>query len=451
MKTFLALFVFILSSVGHANVVGVDTQNFNPINDGLDFVTVHSSKTLRPGLLNIGFFLNYAVNSLPNYENTKTQSRTNFRDSLLSSDTNFALGLTRSWEVGLSMPVLLAQKVSSDTSTVGGEFASTGITEYRMMTKYHIAGGHRGGLAGVFTVNLNQIQNDPFTGVGSGPTYNLELVADTALAGGFALGFNAGYRLRNPGTPIANIPVQPLGNQYIASTALSYFVSSWRSKFIGEVFGSYPAQKQQFSSDRSSSTAEALLGIKVDVTRRVAFHFGGGSEIIHGTSSPDWRVYTGINWVIGPLFDKPRPAIAKVTRKQPVVKALDLMDGSDPFVGPPQPKESFVASDVLFEFDQDVIKPEFTELMGRLVKYLLQPPVFKSLVIEGHTDAIGDPVYNLDLSKRRAENVRAKLISMGLAAERIIALGFGASHPVASNGNFQGRALNRRVEFKVER
>ena len=77
--SFVRLSLLLLSLVAcmraQANVVGADTQNFNPTNDGLDFVTVHSSKTLSPGLLNLGVFVNYAVNSLPNYEDTTTDRK----------------------------------------------------------------------------------------------------------------------------------------------------------------------------------------------------------------------------------------------------------------------------------------------------------------------------------------------------------------------------------------
>ena len=55
----------LLSMPAVANVIGTDTQNFNTTTDGLDFVTVQSSKTLEPGIINFGFFLNYAVNTLP--------------------------------------------------------------------------------------------------------------------------------------------------------------------------------------------------------------------------------------------------------------------------------------------------------------------------------------------------------------------------------------------------
>jgi OOP family OmpA-OmpF porin len=143
-----------------------------------------------------------------------------------------------------------------------------------------------------------------------------------------------------------------------------------------------------------------------------------------------------------------------VAQKQPprvIVKNVEPKETTDPFAGPPQPKETFVVSDILFEFDKDELRPEFMDLLKRLVAYLNKPPVFKSLLIEGHTDYIGLPEYNLDLSQRRAGRVKSTLISMGLSEAKIRSVGYGATRPVANNGNYQGRALNRRVEFKVER
>jgi hypothetical protein len=196
----------------HANVVGADTQNFNPTNDGLDFVTVHSSETLTPGLLNLGVFLNYAVNTLPNYVDLTTQTRANFRDSLLSSDVNFALGLTPGWEAGISFPAVLNQSLNDDGNVLHGQFTQTGLTEFRVMTKLRFWGDQDKGIGSVFSVNFNAISDDPFLGSGAGPTYNAELVADTTLDK-FALGANIGYRKRNPGSPL-NVPIQPLQDQF---------------------------------------------------------------------------------------------------------------------------------------------------------------------------------------------------------------------------------------------
>jgi len=71
------------------------------------------------------------------------------------------------------------------------------------------------------------------------------------------------------------------------------------------------------------------------------------------------------------------------------------------------------------------------------------------LSIEGHTDSQGSETSNLDLSQRRAEAVRLYLVNNGVAASRMTATGYGESMPVADNNTPAGRALNRRVEFKV--
>ncbi len=443
----LALLV-IATTQARANVVGADTQNFNPTNDGLDFVTVHSSETLTPGLLNFGLFFNYAVNSLPNYEDTTTQTRTNFTDSLFSADFNFGIGLAKDWEAGFSFPVLLSQSVTSDATAYRGEFANTGLTEIRAMSKYRLLGNNESGVAAIGSVNFNQIEDNAFLGQGAGPTINLELAADRTF-GLFAVGVNAGYRIRQPGTQILGVPIEPIGNQFIASAAASYLVTSLDTKIIAEVFGNIPTESGTYISDRDASSAEFLLGAKHDLNRNIALHAGAGTEIVHGTSSPDWRVYGGLNWVIGPLFSKPREVMVRVHDQE--IRSMEDMEPEDPYVGTPQVSEAFIARDVLFDHNSDRLQPGARAVLQKLVNYLRKPPGFDTVTVEGHTDSVGSALYNLDLSQRRSDTVRTAMISMGIPAVKVRAVGFGESRPIADNGNFQGRAINRRVEFKVRR
>lgn len=446
-KLLLILCAF-LAFNAQANVVGADTQNFNPTTSGLDFVTVHSSETLRPGIINFGFFLNYAVNSLPNYEDTTTQSRTNFSDALFSADMNVGVGLMPNWDVGLSIPYLLAQSVDSESEAFRGEFAQTGLTEYRINTKYRLSGDESGGFAVIGSVNMNQIEDNPFTGVGAGPTLNVELAADTTIDK-IALGGNIGYRLRSPGDPVAGVPIEPFGDQVIASLAVSY-LTSYDTKLIGEIFGGIPVNDQMSSSDRDLSTFELLLGMKTDIRHDMALHVGGGTEILHGTSSPDWRVYAGLNWTLGPLFAEPQDVIVKVDDRP--VKSLSEINPEDPFAGIPGTQETFVARDVLFEFNSDQVEPRFKRSLQRLVDYLNSGGGFQSLTIVGHTDSVGSARYNQNLSRRRAQSVRRVLVQeMGVPARKVRAQGRGESEPIADNGNYQGRALNRRVEFNIIR
>jgi hypothetical protein len=171
-------------------------------------------------------------------------------------------------------------------TTFRGEFAQTGMTEIRLNTKYRLFGNQDSGLAAVASVNFNQIQDNPFAGENAGPTYNFELAADTTW-GRYAVGANVGYRIRNPGDPIAGVPVEPLEDQWIASTAVSYLLRGYDVKLIGELFGSFPVEQSDFATDRDLSSLEALIGMKMDLTPSLAWHAGGGTEVIHGTSSPD--------------------------------------------------------------------------------------------------------------------------------------------------------------------
>ena len=70
--------------------------------------------------------------------------------------------------------------------------------------------------------------------------------------------------------------------------------------------------------------------------------------------------------------------------------------------------------------------------------------------VEGNTDWIGTDAYNQGLSERRAESVMSHLISRGVSASRLTAVGYGESQPIASNETDEGRALNRRVELKTQ-
>jgi outer membrane protein OmpA-like peptidoglycan-associated protein len=70
--------------------------------------------------------------------------------------------------------------------------------------------------------------------------------------------------------------------------------------------------------------------------------------------------------------------------------------------------------------------------------------------IEGHTDSTGDPEANQALSTARAEVVREALGDRGVSLDRLVAVGYGQSNPIAGNGTAAGRARNRRIEFRVQ-
>lgn len=104
---------------------------------------------------------------------------------------------------------------------------------------------------------------------------------------------------------------------------------------------------------------------------------------------------------------------------------------------------------VFFETGSDVIKSRSFKLLGQIANVLDTRKDIKRIRIEGHTDDRGSDRYNMKLSDRRAASVREFLIQEGVAPSRLQSQGFGETQPIASNKRRDGRAENRRVEFKI--
>ena len=117
---------------------------------------------------------------------------------------------------------------------------------------------------------------------------------------------------------------------------------------------------------------------------------------------------------------------------------------------PPKPVTEKVtfASDVFFDFDKSVLKPEgrarLDDLVGKVKDVALEV-----IIAIGHTDWIGTDAYNQKLSVRRADAVKQYLVSKGIEPNRIYTEGKGESQPIATNKTAEGRAKNRRVEIEV--
>ena len=104
--------------------------------------------------------------------------------------------------------------------------------------------------------------------------------------------------------------------------------------------------------------------------------------------------------------------------------------------------------DVLFDFNQHMLKPEARERLAKISGIVLAYPDLKLEVI-GYTDAIGSDEYNQTLSDKRAEAVRDYLVTSGVSMNNVAARGMGKADPVADNSTAAGRQLNRRVEMIV--
>lgn len=103
--------------------------------------------------------------------------------------------------------------------------------------------------------------------------------------------------------------------------------------------------------------------------------------------------------------------------------------------------------DILFDFDDATIKPEFKPELDRAAEFIQKYKDVPQIVIEGHTDSRGAADYNAQLSEDRAEAVRQYLVdNYPIDGKRLVSRGLGEASPIADNTTEAGRAKNRRVE-----
>jgi OOP family OmpA-OmpF porin len=94
------------------------------------------------------------------------------------------------------------------------------------------------------------------------------------------------------------------------------------------------------------------------------------------------------------------------------------------------------------------VLPDSFALLNQVVQVLTDYPKMR-VTIEGHTDTVGSEASNMRLSQRRAEAVRDYLVAKGVAPDRLEAVGYGPTKPIASNKTAKGKAKNRRTEFRI--
>lgn len=109
-----------------------------------------------------------------------------------------------------------------------------------------------------------------------------------------------------------------------------------------------------------------------------------------------------------------------------------------------------LSGSVLFPTNESTLLPAAMVKLNEVADALIKGNPDSNITIEGHTDSQGQRQYNMDLSQKRAESVKAQLVSRGVAADRIKTVGVGPDRPIADNKSADGRANNRRVEIIVE-
>jgi outer membrane protein OmpA-like peptidoglycan-associated protein len=113
-----------------------------------------------------------------------------------------------------------------------------------------------------------------------------------------------------------------------------------------------------------------------------------------------------------------------------------------------EPGSNIVLNNLFFDPGKALLRPESTAELERLTRLLADNPRLR-IHLCGHTDNSQPADASQELSQRRAQAVMAYLVAHKIKPDRLMATGFGATIPVASNTTEAGRRLNQRVAFKV--
>ncbi|WGQ09592.1 OmpA family protein [Pedobacter gandavensis] len=141
-----------------------------------------------------------------------------------------------------------------------------------------------------------------------------------------------------------------------------------------------------------------------------------------------------------PPVEKPAPAPVEKPAPAPV---------EEKEAPAPEEKASFNFSNVQFEFNSDVLKTASFEILDQVVSQMKKSPDVV-LTIHGNSSTEGSAAHNMSLSVDRANAVKSYLVNAGISGTKLKIKGHGATNPVTSNATEEGRALNRRVEFKTK-
>ena len=110
--------------------------------------------------------------------------------------------------------------------------------------------------------------------------------------------------------------------------------------------------------------------------------------------------------------------------------------------------EATILKNIFYETGSAELKTDSKSELERIAIFLNANPTVK-VELSGHTDNVGDKIFNQKLSEKRAQSVYSYLIANGISADRLSFKGYGDSKPVASNDSEEGRKLNRRTEMMV--
>ena len=214
-------------------------------------------------------------------------------------------------------------------------------------------------------------------------------------------------------------------------------VSSGEDRVLNDVY--FPYGWRLPDGEETRSGAATLNNVATNAWHHVSISFNKRA----------YKVYFDENRVINiPNAEKPTYFWLNCNQHEHVffIKNIRIAKGAVPLYDRLASDGKIVTYAITFDTGKATIKPESTGEINRITKIMKDDPSI-NFEVQGHCDNTGSDKVNDPLSQKRAESIVAALVSNGIDASRLTAVGKGAHEPIADNGTDEGRAKNRRVEF----
>ena len=425
----------------------------------------------------------------------------------IQADLSFAMGFREIWEFGLVFPIVLYQKADDENIRV----ARGGVGDPRLEAKLHLIDKERWdlgvGMALSLPVGYGASSGYDYLGV-AGPTLHPKLLLSYRLWG-FKFISNLGLLVR----PVEESAVYNQRMAGTWSAGVIRDIRDFE-EYGGIQVGMENNGQMPIGFDNLAQVPWELLGVLKYRTRLdVVFVGGAGIGLTDAVGTPLFRLMGGVffdevlhvceagpedydgfedddkcidpdndhDGILDesdecpnqaedldgfkdddgcPEFDNDNDGVPDVVDKCPnLAEDKDDFEDDDgcPEEGPGAAtveitdSQLLLSSKIYFDYNKSEIKEVSHEILDKVAETLENNPDITHVSVEGHTDNEGTEAYNRKLSETRAKAVVDYLIGKSISEDRLSYEGFGFSSPKASNDTEEGRAINRRVEFRIQK
>ncbi len=265
----------------------------------------------------------------------------------------------------------------------------------------------------------------------------------------------------NIGSPI-NTSGDEVGFFVSSDARTGYFCAFDEGSFRGKGPGRYDLYSFELYPEARPNEVTFLKG---KLTTQDGEPLTGAQVEIRSLSKPDKKEYATVDSLTGEFVAalnlKNKSDVVLTVKKDSIAfnnTIVSIKDAS--FTNPPLSKpieiktekiaadKSFIISNIYYKTNSSELTDDSKKILMIFADYLKENPKLK-IEIAGHTDNVGNPKDNLALSNNRAFTVKQTLEEFGVSGKRILAVGYGPNKPIAPNTTEEGRAKNRRTEFRI--